>query len=279
MADYSTATLAAWRRRHWDWRLSFGLPVMLLALAAALYGGTGTLGYDYMNLLASPSPAHPMGTDELGRDILQRLVESARISMFAALASAALAAGVGSVIGLVVAYIGGRLEATVGAAADILISLPDIFFAILVMSLIAPSQTILVVTIGTIYTPQFVRLVMAVTQSAKRQDFVLAARSLGASAPRIIFSDILPNIFPLIIVKLTLTISSAMLLESSLSFLGLGSPPPASSWGQMVGSLKPFINNNFWPILFPTLTIFLVIMAVNLLGDWLQDYVNPEVKR
>lgn len=281
MRELNITESIKWARTYLDWRFNLSVPILLLAFAAAISAAftSAELEYDYLNILASPSAAHPFGTDELGRDILHRLIEAARISVSVAVAAAAVAGVIGSIIGLVVSYVGGRLETLVGTVADILIALPDIFFAILVMSLIAPSETVLIFTIGAIYTPQFTRLVMAMTQTVKRKDYVLAARSLGASAPRIMASDIFPNLLPIIIVKFSLTVSSVMLLEASLSFLGLGSPPPATSWGQMVGSLKPYIYNNPWPIIFPAVTIFLVIMAVNLFGDWLQDYVNPEANR
>lgn len=269
--------------RKLDWRLCFALPVLFVAIAFALLGEHiapyAVTGYDYMSILASPSTKHWFGTDELGRDILSRLIVASRMSVAIALGSTLFAAVVGSLLGLVVSYIGGRVESAVGSVADILISLPDIFFAILVMSLVAPNGIVLTITIGIIYMPQFVKVVSAMVQSARHADYVLAAQSMGASAPRIIFSDILPNILPIIVVKFTLTISSALLLEASLSFLGLGAPPPTTSWGQMVGSLKTYIYNNSWPILFPSLMIFLVIMAVNVLGDWFQDYINPEGRR
>ncbi|MBS7707748.1 ABC transporter permease [Chelatococcus asaccharovorans] len=266
-----------------DWRLWFALPVLTIALLFAALGERiapySVTGYDYTAILTSPGPAHWFGTDELGRDILSRLIVASRTSVLVAVGATLLAAVAGSLIGLVVSYVGGRLEAAVTSTADIFIALPDIFFAILVMSLVAPDPMVLTVTIGVIYTPQFIKMVSAMVQSARHADYVTAARAMGASGTRIIFSDILPNIMPIIVVKFTLTVSSALLLEASLSFLGLGSPPPTTSWGQMVGSLKPYIYNNPWPILFPALTIFLVIMAVNVLGDWVQDYINPEARR
>ncbi|WP_011581710.1 MULTISPECIES: ABC transporter permease [Chelativorans] len=269
--------------RQSDWRVWFAIPVLAVAGLFALLGEWiapySVTGYDYTAILSSPTAAHWFGTDELGRDILSRLIIASRTSVAVALGATLFAAITGSLIGLLVSYIGGRLEAAVSSAADIFIALPDIFFAILVMSLVAPNPTILTITIGIIYMPQFTKIVSAMVQSARHADYVTAARSMGASGTRIIFSDILPNILPIIVVKFTLTISSALLLEASLSFLGLGAPPPNTSWGQMVGSLKPYIYNNPWPIVFPSLMIFFVIMAVNVLGDWFQDYVNPEVRR
>jgi len=266
-----------------DWRIIFAIPVLLTAACFALFGELITpysdTAYDFTQILASPSHEHWFGTDELGRDIFSRLVIASRTSVSVALGATLIAVIVGSIIGLIVSYIGGALEALVGRIADIFIALPDIFFAILVMSLLAASPTVLMITIGIIYIPQFVKVVSAMVQTARHADYVIAARSMGASSRRIIFSDILPNILPIIVVKFTLTISSALLLEASLSFLGLGAPPPATSWGQMVGSLKPYITNNPWPIMFPALTIFFVIMAVNVLGDWFQDFINPEARK
>jgi peptide/nickel transport system permease protein len=278
----SDVSLRAFAQRS-DWRVRFAVPILLVAGTFALLGEWiapySVAGYDYTAILSSPSAAHWFGTDELGRDILSRLIVASRMSVAVALVATVLAAIVGSLIGLLVSYIGGRLETVVSSAADIFIALPDIFFAILVMSLVAPNPTVLTITIGVIYMPQFIKIVSAMVQSARHSDYVTAARSMGASDIRIIFSDILPNILPIIVVKFTLTISSALLLEASLSFLGLGTPPPSTSWGQMVGSLKPYIYNNPWSIIFPSLMIFFVIMAVNVLGDWFQDYLNPEARR
>lgn len=268
--------------RSVDWRILFAVPILGLAVIFATFGEVITPypsgGYDYRNILSSPSFEHWMGTDELGRDVLSRLIVAARTSVLVSIGATSIAAILGTFVGLIVTFAHPRVERAVSSVADILIALPDIFFAILVMSLLSADNTILTVTIGIIYTPQFTKIVSAMAISARNMDYVAAARSMGASQARILLSDILPNILPIIVVKVTLTISSVMLLEASLSFLGLGAAPPATSWGQMVGSLKPYIYNNPWPILFPSLMIFLVIMAVNVFGDWLQDHLNPEVK-
>lgn len=272
-------------RLEWsaDWRPVFAFPVLVMAVTFAIGGAWlapyDVSGYDYTAILTSPGPQHWFGTDELGRDILSRLIVASRTSVLVAVGATLMAALIGSVLGLVISYFGGRLEQAMISVADVFIALPDIFFAILVMSLVAPSPTVLTITIGVIYAPQFFKIVSAMAQSARHADYVTAARAMGASSSRIIFSDILPNILPIIVVKFTLTLSSALLLEASLSFLGLGAPPPTTSWGQMVGSLKPYIYNNVWPIIFPALVIFLVILAVNLLGDWIQDRINPELRK
>lgn len=283
MPDAVTQGPRTRRRRAIDGRILFSLPILALVLVFAVFADL-LVPYDpneidFMSTLSSPTWAHLMGTDELGRDILSRVITGSRISLGVAVSSTLLACLVGATLGIVVTYFGGIIESMVTRVVDILIALPDIFFAVLMVTLLPPSLTNLILTISLIYAPQFARLMNGVTASVKRRDYILAARSMGASDLRIMFGDILPNVMPIIVVKATLTLSTAMLLEAGLSFLGLGVAPPTSSWGQMIGSLKTYLFNNPWPIVFPATILFAVILAVNLLGDWLQDHLSPEAQK
>jgi peptide/nickel transport system permease protein len=137
----------------------------------------------------------------------------------------------------------------------------------------------LIFTIGLLYFPQFARVTYGVAASLRTKDYVLAAEALGACGPRIIFQEILPNMMSVVIVQISFTMSFAMLLEAGLSFLGLGVMPPQPSWGQMAGALKDFIFLNPWPVVFPSAVLFLAVFSINMIGDWLQDYLNPEIVR
>ena len=235
------------------------------------------LAIDASNILASPTSGHLLGTDEIGRDILSRIIYGARVSLGVALAAVAVACLLGVPLGVATSYLGGRLENAIMRAVDVFVSLPEIFVAIVVLAFLGGDLPTLVFTIGLLYFPQFAKVAHGMTTSVRSREHVLAAVSLGAGALWIIWREILPNMRSVIIVQASFTLSFAMLLEAGLSFLGLGVTPPQPSWGQMVGTLKDYLFTNPWPVVFPSLALFLAILAVNILGDWLQDRLNPEL--
>ena len=252
----------------------------LIAVMALLPGAIAPydpLAIDAGNILASPTRAHLLGTDEIGRDILSRIVYGARVSLGVALAAVAVACLLGVPLGVATSYLGGRLENAIMRAVDVFVSLPEIFVAIVVLAFLGGDLPTLVFTIGLLYFPQFAKVAHGMTASVRSREHVLAAVSLGAGSLWIIWREILPNMRSVIIVQASFTLSFAMLLEAGLSFLGLGVTPPQPSWGQMVGTLKDYLFTNPWPVVFPSLALFLTILAVNILGDWLQDRLNPEL--
>lgn len=264
-------------------RLLLAAPVLVFLLGMALFSGVlapaDPLKINARNILKSPSAQHPLGTDQLGRDVLSRVIYGARVSFSVAAAAVTMATLVGVILGLLAGYVGGWVENVLMRTIDTFLSIPEIFVAIVIMAFFSSGLTTLVFTIGLLYFPQFARVVYAVTNSMKRKEFVEASVALGATAPRIVFWQILPNIASIIVVQITFTISFAMLLEAGLSFLGLGVMPPRPSWGQMVGDLKDFIQINPLPVVFPSVALFLAVFAINTLGDWLQDWLNPEVEQ
>ena len=235
------------------------------------------LAIDASNILAPPTSTHLLGTDEIGRDILSRIIYGARVSLGVALAAVAVACLLGVPLGVATSYLGGRLENAIMRAVDVFVSLPEIFVAIVVLAFLGGDLPTLVFTIGLLYFPQFAKVAHGMTASIRSREHVLAAVSLGAGPVWIIWREILPNMRSVIIVQDSFTLSFAMLLEAGLSFLGLGVTPPQPSWGQMVGTLKDYLFTNPWPVVFPSLALFLTILAVNILGDWLQDRLNPEL--
>lgn len=270
-------------RRGWGRNLALVVAspyLALIAVMAVLPGAIAPydpLAIDAGNILASPTSAHLLGTDEIGRDILSRIVYGARVSLGVALAAVAVACLLGVPLGVATSYLGGRLENAIMRAVDVFVSLPEIFVAIVVLAFLGGDLPTLVFTIGLLYFPQFAKVAHGMTTSIRSREHVLAAVSLGAGALWIIWREILPNMRSVIIVQASFTLSFAMLLEAGLSFLGLGVTPPQPSWGQMVGTLKDYLFTNPWPVVFPSLALFLAILAVNILGDWLQDRLNPEL--
>lgn len=268
-------------RRHL--RLFLAAPILAMVVVTAgladLFAPYDPFLIDAANILQSPSTTHLLGTDELGRDILSRLIFGARISLSVACAAVAIASLLGVAVGILSSYVGGRIENLAMRSIDIFVCLPEIFVAIVVMAFLEHSLTTLVLTIGLLYFPQFARVAYSVAASLKNREYVLAAVSLGAGPLQVVRRELLPNMASVIVVQISFTLSFAMLLEAGLSFLGLGMMPPAPSWGQMVGTLKDYLFTNAWPVVFPSAALFIAVFAVNTLGDWLQDYLNPEMPR
>jgi peptide/nickel transport system permease protein len=256
---------------------------LILLVAGAAFGPLLGLADPYQidaaNLLSSPSWKHWLGTDELGRDLLSRAVYGARVSLTVAAAAVVLAGVLGVAIGVGVAFLGRRAEAAAIRVVDVFVSLPEIFVALVVLAFIGGNLPTLVATIGVLYAPQFARVTWGVARGIRAREHVLAASSLGAGSGWIIWHEVLPNMRSIIAVQASFTFSFAMLLEAGLSFLGLGVRPPVPSWGQMVGSLKDYLYTNPWPVMVPALALFFTVLAVNVLGDWLQDVLNPELQR
>jgi len=266
-----------------NFRLLVGAPILLVLILAACFSSVlapeDPFKIDTKNILKGPSRAHPFGTDQIGRDILSRVIYGARVSLSVAGAAVFFATLIGVPIGLLASYIGGRVENLLMRVIDVFVCLPEIFVAIVAMAFLEHSLRTLIFTIGLLYFPQFARVTYSVASSIKTKDYILSAVALGAGGPRIVFREILPNMMSVIIVQISFTMSFAMLLEAGLSFLGLGVMPPQPSWGQMAGTLKDFIFINPLLVVFPSVVLFLAVFAINMIGDWLQDWLNPEIVR
>jgi len=262
-------------------RLALGFLIVIVAAAAfgPMLGLADPYQIDAANLLSSPTWKHWLGTDELGRDLLARVIYGARVSLTVAAAAVILAGVLGVAVGVGVAFLGRRAEAAAIRVVDVFVSLPEIFVALVVLAFIGGNLPTLVATIGVLYAPQFARVTWGVARGIRAREHVLAASSLGAGNGWIIWHEVLPNMRSIIAVQASFTFSFAMLLEAGLSFLGLGVRPPIPSWGQMVGALKDYLFTNPWPVLVPALALFFTVLAVNVLGDWLQDLLNPELQR
>jgi peptide/nickel transport system permease protein len=240
---------------------------ILLALLAPLIVPYDPIATSWSLVRKPPTMVHWFGTDELGRDILSRVVYGARASLLAGLISVAIALGIGVPLGLVAGYRGGFIDALISRITDAMLACPFPF--------LGPSLGNAMIAIGISATPIFIRLTRGQVLSVKAEDYVEAARALGNPPWRIAVSHILPNILPALLVQATLSIAAAIIAEAALSFLGLGQQPPAPSWGSMLNAAQRFLTQAPWMAIWPGLAIFLVVLSLNLLGDGLRDALDP----
>ncbi|GGF36230.1 ABC transporter permease [Aliidongia dinghuensis] len=248
---------------------------LVLAILAPLLSPYDPIAGNWAAVRKAPSAAHWLGTDELGRDMLARIIWGARASLSAGCISVGLALVLGVPMGLAAGYVGGWTEALLMRLTDAMLAIPFLILAIALATFLGPSLTNAMMAIGISATPVFVRLTRGQVIAAKVEDYVEAARALGNPPLRIAVRHILPNVLPPILVQATLTIAAAIIAEASLSFLGLGQQPPQPSWGSMLNVAKGFLNQAPWMALSPGAAIFVVVLAFNMLGDGLRDALDP----
>lgn len=229
-------------------------------------------------LLAPPGRGHPFGTDQFGRDVLSRLLFGSRTSLAVSFAAVALALGAGGAAGIVAGYAGGALDNVVMRAMDVIFAFPAVLLAIAIMAVAGTAPSTVVLAIGVVYTPQFARVGRASVLAARALEYVEAARALGAGARRILWRHILPNVAAPLVVQTSLGLSLAILTESALSFLGLGTQPPAPSWGNMLADARRFMTTAPWTAVAPGAAIALIVLGFNLVGDGLRDLLDPRLR-
>lgn len=253
--------------------VSFFVVIAVLAPILPIPDPTAT---DWGKIRLSPSAEHWLGTDEIGRDILSRMIWGARASLMAGVVSVMIALAVGVPLGVLAGYFGGWTDQIIARATDALLAMPFLILAIALAAFLGPSLTNAMIAIGLSAVPVFIRLTRGQVMSVKTEDHVEGARAIGLGHIRIMSHYILPNVFPPILVQATLTIATAIIAEASLSFLGLGQQPPAPSWGSMLATAKNFLSQAPWMAVWPGAAIFLVVMGFNLLGDGLRDALDPK---
>ena len=231
---------------------------------------------DYTAILAAPSAAHPLGTDELGRDMLTRMMYGARLSLVVGVTAVLLAVAAGVPLGLVSGYVGGALDEAVMRVVDSVMALPPLVLALTISAVLGSGLVNATVAIAVVAAPTYTRLVRGQVLSIKHNDYVVAAHSIGAPAWLILVRHVLPNAFSPIIVQASLGVGFAIILESSLSFIGLGAQPPTASWGNMVQVGFQFLEIAPWYALVPATAIFLAVLGFNMLGDGLRDVLDPQ---
>ena len=265
------------------WRLVLlGGALIGLILAAAIFAPLvapySPLDLDVVQMLRPPDAAHLLGTDELGRDVLSRTIFAARISMQVSLIAVSVGLIGGTLIGITAAYFGGLVDQALMRTMDLLFSFPAILLAVVLMASLGTSVLNAMIAIGIVFIPGFSRLARACTQAVLRQQYIEAARSIGMSDARIVFREILPNIIAPLVVEAAVAFAYAVLLESALSFLGLGAQPPDPSWGNMLNTGRGFMAQAPWLSLVPGMAMFICVLGFNLLGDGLRDVFDPHMR-
>jgi peptide/nickel transport system permease protein len=260
----------------------FGIAVLVLlvavAVAAELLMPYEPNRVDVLNRLQPPSSTYLFGTDELGRDILSRVILGARVSLQVGFIAVGISLLAGVPLGLVAGFYGGRVDDAIMRLMDMLFAFPAVLLAIAIVAVLGPSLTNAMIAIGVVFTPIFARVTRASVLSVREEVFVRAARSIGASDLRLLRVHVLPNVLAPIIVQTSISLAFAVLTEAALSFLGIGVQPPRPSWGRMLFDGRGFIQQAWWMAVFPGLAIFLTVLACNLVGDALRDALDPRQK-
>jgi peptide/nickel transport system permease protein len=260
-----------------------GLVIVVIAVLAAAVGPLLTpydpAAQELARRLEGPSVSHPFGLDELGRDILSRLLSGARISLMVGLAVVSVSSIVGMLLGSIAGYFGGVVDDVISRIVDVLMAFPGILLAIALVAVLGPNLTNVVLALSVIGWVGYARLVRSQSLRAREFEFVQAARALGAGAPRIVLRHVLPTAFPSVVVQATLGMAGAIIAEAALSFLGLGVQPPTPSWGTMLDAGRSHLFDAPHLTIFPGLAIALLVLGFNFLGDGLRDRVDPKLAR
>ena len=260
----------------------FGATVMVLAvlvaLAAPVIAPYDPLAQDLGNTLAPPGRTHFLGTDNVGRDVLSRVIWGTRISLLAGLVSVVLAVLAGSLLGVLAGYSGGRVDGLVMRVMDAVLSFPPLVLALALGAVLGAGLTGVLLALGVVYTPTFARLMRGQVLTITARDYVDAARALGAPAWRIAARHVVPNAINPIIVQASLSVAFAILAEASLSFLGLGIQPPEASWGSMINAGRGYLQQAPWIVFGPGAALFVTVVGLNFVGDAVRDALDPRVR-
>jgi peptide/nickel transport system permease protein len=292
-APDATGAHATTARRSWPrlWRLKWGLVaavVMLLivgvAAAAPWIAPYSPVEVDIRHRLAPPAwmdrgtPDHVLGTDQIGRDLLSRMIYGGRVSLLIGVAAVLVSSTIGVLLGLGAGYFGPRVDWTIMTLVNVMLTFPFVLLALAVIAVLGPSLVNMVIVLGVADWPLYARVIRAETMTLRERDFMTAARALGMSHLRIIFRQLLPNLVSVIVVIATLQVARVIILESFLSFLGLGVQPPTPAWGNMLGDGRVYMLNSWWIAAFPGLAIFITTLTINLMGNALRDWLDPHMK-
>jgi peptide/nickel transport system permease protein len=229
--------------------------------------------------LAAPSREHLLGTDDLGRDVLSRMLFAARVSLVAAVQATLIGVALGVPVGLVAGFARGWIDSVTGRIADAVMSIPALLLALAIVGVLEPNLTSSMIAIGIVYAPRFFRVTRAAAMSVREETYVEAARSVGTSPTRIVTGHVLPNVLSPLVVQISLAMGFAILFEASISFLGLGVQPPDASWGSMLGRSTRFFEQSPHLVIVPGLAILVTVLSFNVLGDGLRDSLGREVRK
>jgi peptide/nickel transport system permease protein len=279
---------AAWRRLG---RLKWGvggaavfLVIVLSAIFAPVVSPHDPVSVDIRHRMAPPvwmeggTREHLLGTDQIGRDLLSRMIWGGRVSLVVGTLAVFLSAIIGVLFGLVAGYFGGTPDWSIMTLINVMLTFPFVLLALAVIAVLGPSVPNMIIVLGVTGWPVYARIIRAETFALRERDFVMAARALGMSHSRIVLGEILPNLVSPIVVVATLQIAQVIILESFLSFLGLGVQPPTPAWGNMLGEGRVYMLNSWWIAAFPGLAIFVTTLVINLMGNGLRDWLDPHMK-
>jgi peptide/nickel transport system permease protein len=286
--DDSTPASRSLRRL---WRLKWGVVAAALmlvivcgALAAPLIAPHSPVDVDIRHRLAPPlwmdggTSDHLLGTDQVGRDLLSRVIFGGRVSLLIGVSAVLVSSTIGVLLGLAAGYFGPRVDWTIMTLVNVMLTFPFVLLALAVIAVLGPSLTNMVIVLGVADWPLYARVIRVETLAIRERDFITAGRALGMSHLRLIFRQILPNLVSVIIVIATLQVARVIILESFLSFLGLGVQPPTPAWGNMLGEGRVYMLNSWWIAAFPGLAIFVTTLAINLMGNALRDWLDPHMR-
>ncbi|HEV8441014.1 MAG TPA: ABC transporter permease [Methylomirabilota bacterium] len=272
-------------------RLRWGLAaggILLVIIASAVFAPWvaphDPLAVNIRHRLAPPTwmeggaPDHLLGTDQVGRDLLSRMIYGGRVSLVVGVSAVLLSATIGVLLGLTAGYFGRRADWTIMTLVNVMLTFPFVLLALAVIAVLGPSLVNMIIVLGAAGWPIYARVVRAETMAIREREFVLAGRALGMSHARIIFKQILPNLVSAIVVIATLQVAQVIILESFLSLLGLGIQPPTPAWGNMLGEGRVYMLNSWWIATFPGSAIFLTTLTINLMGNALRDWLDPHMK-
>jgi ABC-type dipeptide/oligopeptide/nickel transport system permease subunit len=279
---------AGWRRL---WRLKWAmggaaifLVIVLSTLFAPWIAPHDPLTVDIRHRMAPPAwmeggaRGHVLGTDQIGRDLLSRVIWGGRVSLVVGIAAVLLSSTIGVLFGLAAGYFGRQVDWSIMTLINVMLTFPFVLLALAVIAVLGPSLPNMITVLGVTGWPLYARVIRAETFALREREFVLAARALGMSHGRIVFGQILPNLVSPIVVIATLQIAQVIILESFLSFLGLGVQPPTPAWGNMLGEGRVYMLNSWWIAAFPGLAIFVTTLVINLIGNGLRDWLDPHMK-
>ena len=279
---YRSALIHGLRRLSRKAGAMTGLVVFILLILAAIFADVlapySPIELDISSILVEPSPEHLFGTDQFGRDIFSRVLFGARISLRVGLISVMIAGVVGGMLGMVAGYWGGFLDTLIMRLMDAMLAFPGLLLALSIVATLGPSMTNVMIAVGISWVPSCARLVRGTVLSAKQNLYIEAARTVGASAPRIMFVHLLPNVAAPVIILSSLGVPGSIITAASLSYLGLGAQPPTPEWGLILSEGRSFLQSAWWISTFPGLVIMFTVFAINLLGDGLRDVLDPRLK-
>jgi ABC-type dipeptide/oligopeptide/nickel transport system permease subunit len=276
---------------HRVWRLKWGLvaAVVMVAVVGSAAAAPWIVPYDPLAVdiqhrlgppawMAGGKATHLLGTDQIGRDLLSRVIYGGRVSLVIGMSAVLVSATIGVLLGLAAGYFAGRIDWMIMTLVNVMLTFPFVLLALAVIAVLGPSLINMIIVLGVADWPLYARVIRAETLAIREREFVLAGRALGMSHGRIVFGQILPNLISVIVVIATLQVARVIILESFLSFLGLGIQPPTPAWGNMLGEGRVYMLNSWWIATFPGLAIFTTTLAINLMGNALRDWLDPHMK-